>query len=196
MPTAKRNFDRALSREIIQRSEDVRWRPKFLQTLLETEGDVDRAANAAGILPAVAYEARLNDPDFEQSWEEMRRAVEERRSDKLEKAFYDRAVEGSPRNRYDKDGNLLEESRDYDTPAGVTLLKGYRPTKFRERVEHLGQKNEVTSVAELFRALADEQRASAQRLMAEKMAPQTAPAEKEALPALVVSKSDEGGNAN
>lgn len=157
---------------------------------------MDRAANAAGILPAVAYEARINDGDFAASWEEIRYAIEERRSDQIEKAFFERTVKGTTRTRYDKDGNLLEETQDFDTPAGVTLLKGYRPTKFRERVEHLGQKNEVTTVAELFRALADEQRAAAQRLLAEKMPSQAAPAEKEALPALVVSKSDEGGSAN
>lgn len=195
MPTAARR-NGYIGQTVVQASTDVRWRPKFLQTLLETEGDVDRAANAAGILPAVAYEARINDGDFAQSWEEIRYAIEERRSDQIEKAFFERTVKGTPRTRYDKDGNLLEETQDFDTPAGVTLLKGYRPTKFRERVEHLGQKNEVTTVAELFRALADEQRAAAQRLLAEKMPSQAAPAEKEALPALVVSKSDEGGSAN
>lgn len=196
------NFERYQANSIVSASTDVRWRPKFLQILLQTEGDVDKAANAAGILPATAYAARVDDDDFFQSWEEIRRAIEERRSDQIEKAFYERTVNGIQNNRFDKEGNLVEETKDYDTPAGVTLLKGYRPGKFRERVEHIGQKNDVTSVAELFRALADEQRAVTQRIAAEK-AVSPPPATQEAALVVRAKTSDEeppeddgGGEAN
>jgi hypothetical protein len=139
---------------------DVRWRSKFLQTLLETEGDVQKASAAAGVPSMVAYQAKLRDPDFEQDWLNIRDLVEERRSDLIEASVTERAINGSPRRKFDRDGNLVEEGTDHDTPAALGLLKAYRPLKFREKPpESAG--DGVRTLSDLYRLMADVQAARA-----------------------------------
>ena len=143
--------------------DDPSWRTKFLQTLLETEGDVTKAAAAAGIAPIVAYQAKRRDPDFELDWIEIRELVEERRADAIEASVAERAVTGSPRTRYDRDGNVVEESTDHDTPAALGLLKAYRPERFRDKPEPGNRPGGFTTLVEVFSAWAEmrEKRAAA-----------------------------------
>jgi hypothetical protein len=145
-------------------SADVRWRTKFLQTLLETEGDVDKAANAAGIAPIIAYQAARKDPDFAEDWDQIRAVVKERRSDTIEASMAARAAEGTPYRRYDRDGNLLEEAREFDTLAGVTILKAYRPKDFRDKPEP-GALEGIRTVSDLFRAVAEAERARGGKML-------------------------------
>lgn len=141
-------------------ADDVRWRTKFLGVLLETEGDVGKAANAAGIPPVIAYQAKSRDADFEQDWLNIRGLVEERRSDQIEASVTERAINGSPRRKYDRDGNLVEEGTDHDTPAALGLLKAYRPLKFREKPpESAG--DGIRTLSDLYRLMADVQAARA-----------------------------------
>ena len=48
---------------------------------------------------------------------------------------------------------MIGEERIFDTPAGITLLKGYRPEKFVEDPRRTSG-NEIQSVTELVRAIA------------------------------------------
>lgn len=123
---------------------DPRWRPKFLDVLLKTDGDVAAAANAAGILPVIAYQAAYKDPDFAQDWDEVRQMIREKRSDAIEESMT-------------KAATRIEEP---DTRAGKLLLQGYRPTTFRDPIKDAA-KDAIRSVADLFRVM--EQRDQAAR---------------------------------
>lgn len=136
--------------------DDVRWRTKFLQVLLDSGGDVEKASVAAGVPPIVAYQAKFRDPDFEQDWLDIRGLIEDRRSDLIEASVTERAINGSPRRKFDRDGNLIEEGTDHDTPAALGLLKAYRPLKFREKPpESVG--DGIRSLSDLYRAMAEVQ---------------------------------------
>jgi hypothetical protein len=150
-------------RQLRQLCDNVLWRPKFLQTLLETGGDVQKASVSAGIHSTVAYQAKFRDPDFEQDWLNVRSQIEDSRSDLIEASVTERAIHGSPRRKFDRDGNLIEEGTDHDTPAALGLLKAYRPAKFREKPpESLG--DGIRSLSDLYRALSEIQAERALRV--------------------------------
>ena len=135
-------------------ADDITWRPKFLQSLLQFEGDVEKACTQAGVAKIFAYMARHRDPDFWQDWEDVSEVIRQKRADELEEAFHERAVKGSKKKTFDRvTGAVIGEERIFDTPAGITLLKGYRPEKFVEDPRRTSG-NEIQSVTELVRAIA------------------------------------------
>lgn len=134
-------------------ADDITWRPKFLQSLLQFEGDVEKACTQAGVAKIFAYMARHRDPDFWQDWEDVSEVIRQKRADELEEAFHERAVKGSKKKTFDRvTGNLTGVEQVFDTPAGITLLKGYRPEKFVEDPRK-NQPSEIQSVTELIRAI-------------------------------------------
>jgi hypothetical protein len=141
--------------------DDPTWRTKFLESLLVFEGDVKKAATQAGIAPVIAYTARHRDPDFAQDWEDVSEVLRIKKADGIEEALYDRAVNGSKKTFYDRaTGNITAEEKVFDTPAAVVLLKGYRPDRFVEDRSKRGP-SDVESIADMFRALAEERKAAA-----------------------------------
>jgi hypothetical protein len=139
---------------------DIRWRPKFLQRLLDTEGDVQKAASAAGIKPVHAYLARADDPDFELDWDNIRRVIDEIRADQIEAATAERAVTGSPYTKYGTKGDVVETGTIPDTTAAVTMLKAYRPARFQEKRDPTAGET-IQSFTDMVRALGEERRARA-----------------------------------
>ena len=112
---------------------------KFLKTLRLTGGNVSRACKAEGIGRRTAYEWRASDEAFARAWDE---AVEAG-LDELEQEAYRRAFKGTKKPVYQK-GELVGHIQEYSDTLTIFLLKGGRPEKFRERVEHSG-KVEVTN---------------------------------------------------
>ncbi len=120
------------------------WRDVFLQNLRE-HASVRKACIAAGINRTTAYEARSlknaqtgNDKGeraaisaraFAAAWDE---ALEDA-NDLLEEEARRRAVEGVPRERYDKDGQLISVETEYSDSLLTLLLKANKKSKFGER---------------------------------------------------------------
>jgi hypothetical protein len=141
---------------------DVRWRPKFLDQLLETEGNVTEAALRTGISTRIAYQVRNDDADFAQDWADVMQIIDQIRADKIEEATADRAVHGSRYSKYNAKGALIEEGTVPDTTAAVTMLKAIRPERFREKDAPPDPTGRVIqSFTDLVRALGEERRARA-----------------------------------
>jgi hypothetical protein len=159
-PVAKRGKPGSeLSKVPLRR--DIRWRPKFLQELLKTEGNVTEASQRAGITTTIAYLARKDDPDFEQDWNDVREIIDEIRADKIEEATADRAVNGSKYTKYSPKGDVIEEGTVPDTSAAVAMLKAYRPARFKERPTADDTGNLINSFTALVKAVGDASRARA-----------------------------------
>jgi hypothetical protein len=82
------------------------------------------------------YELRHTDADFAAAW----RTAEDEGTDLLEEEAQRRAVEGVPRETFDKDGNLIRRETVYSDTLLILLLKARRPEKYRDnaKVEHAG----------------------------------------------------------
>lgn len=103
---------------------------KFLEKLRET-CSVRIACTEAQVVRSVAYEWREKDPHFAKLWDI---AVEEA-TDELEREARRRAVEGWEEPVYTRDGAMCGTIRRYSDKMLELLLKAYRPTKFRDRVQ-------------------------------------------------------------
>jgi hypothetical protein len=112
------------------------WMPTFLEFLIEG-GHVAGACRAANIGRSTAYRHRQKDEAFAVAWAD----AEEYSTERLEEEAYRRAHDGLVRNKYDKDGNLLQEELVYSDTLMIFLLKARRPDKYRERfdVNHSGR---------------------------------------------------------
>jgi len=139
---------------------DVRWRHKFLERLLEC-GIVEESAKAAGITSKTAYMARRDDDDFRADWAEAMLIVDERRADAIEAATAERAINGTRYTKYNPKGDIVEEGTTPDTQAAVAMLRAYRPARFKERPEPGEVGEALNSFTALVRALGEADRARA-----------------------------------
>jgi hypothetical protein len=92
-------------------------------------------AQAAGVSRETLRVHIKDDPEFK---EEIDNLVEQRNLS-LEKAAHRRAVKGVIRNKYDKDGNLIEKERVYSDRLLEKLLEANNPEKFRPSRDQGGQ---------------------------------------------------------
>ncbi len=111
----------------------TRWHPVFIKALGECP-NITRAAGKANISRQTAFEHKKRIPQFAAAWED---AIEQG-CESLETAAYIRGVEGIPRSRSDKDGNVIEEWREYSDVLLALLMKGRLPKIYRDKVEHSG----------------------------------------------------------
>jgi len=124
------------------------WHPLFIEALSEGR-TVRGATKKAGISYQTAYNHYKQYPNFAREWDE---AFTEG-SDALEDAAYIRAVEGVPYAKFGKEGQLLEEGREYSDTLLALMLKGRLPNKYRDRVE-VGGKDDFTPLDEAAAKLA------------------------------------------
>lgn len=110
-----------------------RAREKFL-TLLRVNGNVSESAAGIKVSRTALYEERKDDKTFAAAWDE---AVEEA-VDKLEGEAWRRAVEGWEEPVF-YEGEECGRVKKYSDRMLELLLKGHRPEKYRERVEHSGK---------------------------------------------------------
>lgn len=104
----------------------------FLLTLADT-GQVKRAAQTIGMSRETVYQWRREDPEFAKAWE---RALEIA-AEGLEDEAYRRAHDGVEEPVHYM-GMAVDTVTKYSDTLLIFLLKGMKPEKYRERVEHSG----------------------------------------------------------
>lgn len=112
------------------------WERAFLDDLSGGH-TVTHAIRAAQISRDTAYRHRREDEAFAARWDD---AYEEG-TDVIEQEALRRAVQGSTKVFYDKDGGIRGEEQVYSDRLMELMLKARRPHKFRDRVDvrHSGQ---------------------------------------------------------
>jgi hypothetical protein len=125
------------------------WMKAFI-TALSRRGIVSQACVAAKIDRTTAYKARDMDATFSAAWDEAMEVA----ADALEGEAWRRAVEGVEKPVGFYQGVASEHVREYSDTLLIFMLKGARPAKYRERVEHSG-KVELVGVEDAKKALAD-----------------------------------------
>lgn len=121
----------------------VEAKERFLEKLREV-GSVYHASLHADVGRATVYQWRDADPEFAKAWDI---AISDN-LDTLEKSLFQRAVEGVEEPVFYK-GDECGRIRRYSDTAAIFLLKGGRPEKFRERLEHTGKDGGPISVTGL-----------------------------------------------
>lgn len=105
----------------------------FCAALVASGGNITRACQAVEIVRMTAYRWREEDPEFAADWDRCRAAG----VDALEDEALRRAFEG-----YDKPivhkGEVTGTMKEYSDTLTIFLLKGGKPEKYKERVEHSG----------------------------------------------------------
>jgi hypothetical protein len=98
---------------------------------IENHANIGFACEATGIGRTTFYEKKANDPEFAKAYQEaMENAL-----DKLEKAAWERAVDGVVERTITRDGTTIE-NRKYSDGLLTFLLKAHRPQKFKDRTTH------------------------------------------------------------
>jgi len=108
------------------------WRKRFLAVLRE-RGIVRAACEQAGVNRAAAYRARQEDAAFAEQWD---LAIEDA-VDLLEAEAWRRAFDGVTRRVYWK-GECIDVIQEYSDRLMMLLLKGRRPSIFRDNVSVTG----------------------------------------------------------
>jgi hypothetical protein len=106
---------------------------RFLDSFLDT-ANVSRSCTVAGIHRQTHYDWMRDDPEYAVAFRE----AEEHAADLLEAEARRRAIEGveEPAGWYQgKPGGTVTR---YSDTLLIFLLKGARPEKYRERIEHTG----------------------------------------------------------
>ena len=93
-------------------------------------GTVTHAGRAASVPRSTVYDWLARDADFRAAFAE----AEQEAIDSLEKEAIRRARDGVEEPVYDK-GKRIDTIRKYSDTLLIFLLKGNRPSKFRERVD-------------------------------------------------------------
>ena len=106
------------------------WQPVFLE-VLATSGNITLSAHKVGISRVQAHRTRATNKAFAALWDE---AIEES-MDLLEAEARRRAAVGVVRNVYHQ-GKVVGHEKHYSDTLLIFLLKGGRPEKYRENVNH------------------------------------------------------------
>lgn len=129
------------------------WRGAFLASLRLT-GNVTRACKAAQIARGAVYELRNKDADFAEAWED---ALDEA-ADVLEAEARRRAHDGLVRKKFEKGLPVIDPATgeqyyelEYSDTLLIFLLKGARPSKFRDNysVKHEGRIDGTVDIPQL-----------------------------------------------
>lgn len=115
------------------------WKPDFLNALAK-RGNISDACKAAKIHRSTAYEHQQTDEQFAAAW----LVALDEGADVLEAEAHRRAVNGLVRKKFTKDGDPINDpatgeqyvEREYSDTLLIFLLKGARPEKYRDRVDH------------------------------------------------------------
>lgn len=136
-----------MSTPSVRKSDTIRHPKKraFLAAFRLT-GNVTVACLEADVHRSTVYEWRSEDPEFARAMEQAQIEA----SDYLEEEARRRAVVGTEEPVFgrigrDQDGEIGTIRR-YSDSLLIFLLKGNRPDKFRERIEHSGQVRHDVSV--------------------------------------------------
>jgi len=107
---------------------DDKARERYLN-FIRTNGRYMRlAADAAGVNQSTARHYILNDPEFAEQFD----LALETFNHQMERAAWERAVEGKEEDIVNKDGEIVGTKTVYSDRLMVELLKSNHPEKFRE----------------------------------------------------------------
>jgi hypothetical protein len=126
----------AIARTMKQRKEppdEQEQRAIFLKSLAKT-ANVSRSCVAAKLPRTLAYEWRNTDEVFAADWD---KALEQG-IDALEDEVTRRGKDGVLKPQFYK-GNVCGHVREYSDTLLIFKLKGWRPDRYRERLEHTGR---------------------------------------------------------
>ncbi len=98
---------------------------------LAQKGNVREATDNAGVSRSLAYGWRDKDEGFREAWDD---AVNEA-VDRMEREMWRRGIEGFERPVIYQ-GEITDTWTDYSDSLLLTLIKGHRPEKYKERREH------------------------------------------------------------
>ncbi len=101
--------------------------------VLATGGSVAKACKTVGVDRATAYNWRGKDEEFKEAWD----AAREDGYDLLEDEARRRAVDGIDKPVYHA-GARIDVVKEYSDTLLSLMLKGYRSSVFRDKVEHTG----------------------------------------------------------
>jgi len=113
----------------------------FCAALVASGGNVTRACEAIDVARLTAYRWREDDPEFAADWERAKAAG----LDALEDEATRRAFEGNDKPVYQQ-GQNVGTIREYSDTLAIFLLKGGKPEKYKDRVEHSGQVDIATRI--------------------------------------------------
>lgn len=105
-------------------------RKKFLDSLVETGGNVSRSCLCAGVSKVAAYAWRNDDRDFATEWDE---AVETG-TEAMEEEARRRAYRGVDKPVFYQ-GEECGTIREYSDTLMIFLLKARKPDKYREKIQ-------------------------------------------------------------
>ena len=106
----------------------------FCAALVASGGNVSRACQAIDVARLTAYRWREEDPEFAADWDKAKAAG----LDALEDEAIRRAFEGIDKPIVHQ-GFITDTVKEYSDTLAIFLLKGGKPEKYKERVEHSGQ---------------------------------------------------------
>ncbi len=115
------------------------WKPIFLAALAK-RGNISDACKAARIHRSTAYDHQQSDEQFAAAW----LVALDEGADVLEAEAHRRSVSGLVRKKFTKDGDPIIDPAtgkqyvelEYSDTLLIFLLKGARPEKYRDRVDH------------------------------------------------------------
>lgn len=106
----------------------------FCAALVASGGNVSRACQAIDVARLTAYRWREEDPEFAADWDKAKAAG----LDALEDEAIRRAFEGIDKPIVHQ-GFITDTVKEYSDTLAIFLLKGGKPEKYKDRVEHSGQ---------------------------------------------------------
>lgn len=98
---------------------------------LVMRGNVREATSAAGIHRTTAYTWREKDRGFADAWD----AAVDEATDRMEEEAWRRGIEGFDRPVIFQ-GKITDTYKDYSDSLLLTLMRGHRPERFKDRREH------------------------------------------------------------
>jgi AcrR family transcriptional regulator len=135
----------------------------FLEAFAGPHPTVSHAAKAAGIGRRTVYDWLERDAEFREAF----KSAEQEAFDTLEREAVRRAAEGVEEPVY-AGGKQVGSIRKYSDTLLIFLLKGARPSKYRERIDVTIQAREkAQKVADELGVSVDEVMAEAERIAAE-----------------------------
>ena len=123
----------------------VRGKKKSFLRALAQVGRIDKASEKSGVSQSNHYYWLKNDPQYEADYQEAREIAADNWEDELSR----RAFEGTTRQTGWHKGVAGGTYQEYDTTAGIFLLKGARPSKYGDHSRVSIDVNDNRSVSKI-----------------------------------------------
>ena len=113
----------------------------FFEALVDSCGNITAACEASGVSRMWLYVEEKRNDEFAEKFRE----AQQMGLDALEDEARRRAAQGIDRGIYYQ-GELVDTQKEYSDSLMALLLKGGKPEKYKDRVEHTGNPNAPVSM--------------------------------------------------